>query len=326
MKTLITALLTAICSITASAQHMPIGLSIQAEATKTGSENYSLTNDGEPVASGKLKEDIRAKLTVGYMMPVSRKLTLGLSAYYDYNNEHLSGITDAGMMFNDNHHSFKGNLNVMYRTTLWKKTLMMFSTIGLDASQWGFERVSGVGAALLMLKMTKDTQLGIGPLVLINTGSRLPALFVIIYRHVFSPHWTLNLNHPFFSMQYTPSPKHTISGGFAFTNDYYWLQPAKEDLPKTVFFRRSLVRSGINYDFKISPTLTFSAQGGWEYTMRGGLYSANGREQIYDLNHPHGPYACMRLSFNPETKLTKKIKAMMAKQSARQEPEEQPKE
>lgn len=310
--TLISLILTAVCSIVAHAQTMPIGLNIQAEANTSAAEHYTLeTDDGERIASGDLKENIRAKFTVGYMTPVSKKLTLGLSANYIYNNEHLSGLDDDDVVMRDDHHTFKGSANMMFRSTLWGKPLVVFANVGLDASQWGVERVNGIGVALLMLKATRETQFGIGPLVMVNTTSRIPFLFVATYRHVFSPRWTINLNYPFFGMQYTPSPKHTLAGGFSFDTDHYWLRPGNEHLPQTVFFRRSLLRTGINYDLRISPTLTFTAQTGWEYTMAGGLYTANGRHLIYDLNHPNGPYAHFRLTFRPETKMTKRIKAMM---------------
>ena len=299
------------CTI-ACAQSIPIGLHMQAEVNSATSEHYVLeTRDDERIASGDLKENVRARLNVGYMMPVSKKLMLGLSARYDYNNEHLSGLPDEEVLIDDNHHSFKGSMNVMYRSQLWNKPLVAFANVGMDASHWGVERFSGMGAALLMLKATRETQFGVGPLVMINTTSRLPFLFVATYRHVYSPQWTLNLNYPFFGMQYTPSQKHTIAGGFAFDADYYWVRPANEELPKTVFFRRSLLRTGINYDYRVSPTITFTAQTGWEYTMAGGLYTASGRHLIYDLNHPNGPYAHLRISFRPESKLTKKIQAMM---------------
>lgn len=306
-RTTILTLLLMICCMAGYAQNMPIGLSIKAEIDNAAPEHYSLETDNhEHIASGDLKENIRAKFNVGYMMPVSKKLMLGISGRYDYNNEHLSGLSHDDVHMNDNHHSFRGNANVMYRSTLWNKPLVIFGNIGIDASQWGVERLSGMGAALLMLKTTRETQLGVGPLLMLNTTSRIPFLFVATYRHVYSPQWTLNLNYPFFGMQYTPNEKHTIAGGFAFDTDYYWVRPANDELPRTVFFRRSLFRTGINYDMHISPTLTFNAQTGWEYTMAGGLYTASGRHLIYDLNHPNGPYAHISITFRPETKLMKR--------------------
>lgn len=312
-KLVLAAVLTAIFSIAAYGQNIPIGLHIQADVDNAAAEHYTLeTRDNERIASGDIKENVRTRMNVGYMMPVSKTLMVGLSGRYDYNNEHISGLSDDDVHLDDNHHSFKGSLNVMYRSKLWNKPLVVFANMGMDASQWGVERFSGMGAALLMLKATKETQLGVGPIVMLNTTSRIPFFFVATYRHVYSPQWTLNLNYPFLSMQYTPSPKHTIAGGFTIDTDYYWVRPSNDALPQTVFFRRSLLRTGFNYDYRISPTLTFTAQTGWEYTMAGGLYTANGRHLIYDLNHPNGPYAHLRVSFRPETKLTKKIKAMMS--------------
>lgn len=305
-------ILITIFSTASHSQTMPIGLHMYAEISNAAPEHYTLeTTDNEHIAAGDLKENIRARFNIGYMMPVSRKLMVGISANYDYNNEHLSGLSNEHIAMVDNHHSFKQNTNIIFRSALGNKPLVIISNIGIDASQWGFQRISGIAAALLMIKSTPHTQFGVGPLLMLNTTSRIPFLVVATYRHVYSPLWTLNINYPFFGMQYTPSEKHTIAGGFTFDTDYYWVRPDNEKLPKTAFFRRSLLRTGLNYDMKLTPTLTFTAQTGWEYTMAGGLYTSNGRHLLYDLNHPNGPYAQFRVTLRPESKLTRKIKAMM---------------
>lgn len=289
-----------------NAQTLPIGLNVKAEVLSSVPEHYTLKGmDGDQIASGDLKDNLRARLNAGYTMPLSKSLMIGLSARYEFNNEELTGLPMEHVARHDVHHRVKAAMNVMYRTKLWDKTLIGFVNIGEDFSQWGGERFSGFGAAVLMLKATHETQFGIGALVLLNTTSKIPFFIAPMYRHVFSPKWTLNLNYPFFGMQYTPSQKQNLAVGFTIDTDYYWVHPDNEDLPKTAFFRRSLLKTGLNYNYKIAKGLTFTAQTGWEYTMAGGLYTANGRHQLMKMNHPNGVYAHIGISINPPNKISR---------------------
>lgn len=309
MKYLLTTLLS-IFSLVVTAQSLPIGFHLQTELLSSLPEHYTLNmKGGEQVASGDIKDNLRARINAGYTQPLSRKLMVGLAGRYEYNNEELTGLANEHVERSDNHHRMKASMNVMYNTRLWNKPLIAFVNGGIDFSQWGAERFSVFGAAVLMLKATRETQFGVGALVMLNTTSRLPFIPIATYRHTFSPKWTLNLNYPFLGMQYTPSQKHTLAMGFTVDTDYYWVHPDNENLPETAFFRRSLLKTGFNYNCKLSPTLTFTAQTGWEYTMVGGLYTANGRHQLMEMNHPNGMYAHIGISFRPKNKYSRMMEA-----------------
>ena len=287
--------------LTGLGQSMPLGWSVQTELLSSTPEHYTLNvKDGPQTASGDIRENLRARLGLGYTFQVTSSLNIGISAHYAYNNESLTGLSQELSHWGDNHHSFKGGVNLMYHTKLWQKPLVAFANIGADASQWGVERVSGIAVAMLMLKATRETQFGIGGMLMVNTTSRLPFILVATYRHVFSPKWTLNLNYPFFAMQYTPSRQHTIGAGFTFDTYHYWLRPDHVAMPKTVFYRRSLFKLGANYDCRLTSSLTLTAQTGWEYTMNGGIYTASGHKQLYELNHPNGLYGHIGIRYRPK--------------------------
>lgn len=298
-------LMLAQCSVVVCAQQLPLGWNIKAEVNSSASQSYTMKHrDGEKWATGNCGEDVRTRVNAGYSFKAARPLTLGLSARYEYVDEHVSNIPAAQIAWRDNHHTFRANVNAMFQSRLWGKPFVGLAYVGTDFSRWGAERVSGIGAALLMLKATRETQFGLGGLLLVNTTSSIPFIPIAVYRHVFSPRWTLNLNYPFYSMQYTPSPRHAIGAGFTVDTYGYWLRPDDKDIPRTVFYRRSLLKTGLNYDWHITPQLSLTAQGGWEYTMNGGIYTANGRHQLYEFGkHPSGTYLHLGLSFRPGKKI-----------------------
>lgn len=288
-----------IACVTISAQTMPLGWHVKAEALTGTSQDYNLkTRDGKPVASGSARENIASGLNVGYAFKLKENLNLQFAGKYNYSSYSMSGLpTD--IKWNTYNHNFQASVNAMYTTRAFGKPLVAFVNVNADASQWGVERVSGVGAAILMLKANRTTQFGLGGIVLVNTTSRIPFFVIPTYRHVFSPRWTINLNYPFFAMQYTPDKRNTIGAGFTIDTYKSWQRPGSSALPKTVFCRKSLFKTGLNYDCKLSESLTLMAQAGWEYTMKGGVYTANGRHLIYDLNHQKGLYLHAGVTFRP---------------------------
>ena len=59
----------------------------------------------------------------------------------------------------------------------------------------------------------RNTQFGIGPLVLINSTTKVPAFIVFRYRHRFSDYIALNLYGGMFGLDYTPSNSYLITIG-----------------------------------------------------------------------------------------------------------------
>lgn len=282
------------------AQPIPLGWNVNAEVFSAAPQHYHMNiKEQDQSVSGYIHENVRTRLGAGYLYKVGRPLNIGLSGRYEYNNEQVSGVPSELMMWNEEHHTFKANANIVLYALLFKKPIITFGNVSAEASTWGMERVSGLAASVWMLKLSKETQFGVGGLVLFNTTSQWPFIPFALYRHVYNPRWTLNFNYPFFSMQYTPRKEHTIAAGFTFDSYGYWLHPISEDFPETVYYRRSLLRTGLNYDWRMTKCFTLTLQSGWEYTMNGGFFTANGKEQLYKMKHPNGLYAQLGLRFRP---------------------------
>ena len=273
------------------------GWNIHAEVNTASEESYRMhVKDMERDYNVDIQEKVKARLLVGKTHQMSDYLTVGFSANYDYYNFSI-GQQDASLTNGNQHHNFGLSGNAIYKMELWEKPFIVAGNLKLEASQWGLERFSGMGTGMLMLKSSSEEQLGVGVLLLVNHTTKIPVFPIAMWRKVLDDRWTVNLNYPFYSMQYTvdTQKRHTVMGGFTFDADHFWMKVSEGTDKRVLLFRRSLLKTGINYEYKITPDVVMNAQAGWEYTMRAAIYSRHGGTEKMTFNHPSGIYAMMNL-------------------------------
>lgn len=165
---------------------------------------------------------------------------------------------------------------------------------------------SGTGKRMalgvLILKQTRTVQFAVAAIGMVNTGSEIPFFIVSMYRCVLSPRWILNLNYPFMRIEYVPSEKHALSAGLTVDNYGCRIRPEVPWLPRTVYYRRSLFKVDLNYYIRPAPGLKITAQSGWQFTQRGGIYTSNGRDQIYEIDGANDMYLHIGVNFTPSVK------------------------
>jgi len=246
-----------------------------------------------------LQAKLKTRLHAGYSKKLNDALTVGWDVNHDFYN--FSAKTHGqSVLGDDSHHNFGASANALYRTQLWQKPFVVMGNLKIEASEYGLERFSGVGMGMIMLKATKEETLGVGVLTLINHTMQVPFIPFAMWRKQIDDRWTVNLNYPFYSMQYAldTEKRHTLMGGFTFDADHFWIKAPQNYDNRVLLFRRSLLKTGINYEYKINKNITLNAQTGWEYTMRAAIYSRHGGSEKATFNHPSGIYAMMNLKMN----------------------------
>lgn len=280
---------------------LPNGFNMRAEVDRAADQSYKM-DIGDITSIGDIKQNLHANVNVNYTYVFHPAIRLGMGVRYDYTNETLDDVPVAGMEWGREHHTIRPMMNLMLLGKIKNTPLMIFGHVSADRSEWAFERMSGLVAGAAILKASREEVLAVGAIGIFNSASRMPCFPIAMYRRVYNPRWTLNLMYPFLGMQYTPSPKHAISAGFTVMSNSYWVKANVDGLPERVNYRRSMLRTGLNYDCDIVPAVRFTAQAGWEYTMRGALYSTSGNRILYEMNHPNGPYAHVGVSYAPSRK------------------------
>lgn len=155
----------------------------------------------------------------------------------------------------------------------------------------GFDRVSGILMGLVMLKTTKDTQFGLGPLVMINTTSRIPAFVVLIYRHRFSDELAVNLYGGTVSLDYTPGKNDLFSIGGDVDVKEFPFKPKNEDLPRRCRFVMTSFRPMVKYRRRILPNMFVEAEGGVALKMSARVNSRYGTHEYVEASQNPQPFA-----------------------------------
>lgn len=271
---------------------MQPGWKIEAAIETSSKQNIEMTtNGGEAIGTGSVRKNMKAAIDASKTFALNKRLMMGVSGGYRFYDFDFNFNDGCAMDMGSSHHTVRIGGNMIYNTMLWNKPLVLMGNMTIEGGKWGMERVSGIGAAMLMLKTSREEMLGVGLVGLVNSTSDIPIFPMAFYRKVFSPQWVLNISHPFFSMQYLYDEKQTLMAGFAFENERFWLKPSLADMPEVTLFNRSIMRTGLNYDYKLSKDATLTAQAGWEYTMRARMYRRNGHNELLDFGNPNGLYA-----------------------------------
>lgn len=301
MKILHTCVLSVLMAMFAVSAHAQFGEAggwkFEASVESGALQDFDMESGALQQGSGSMHENMKASLNASRTFVVNRQLSLGANAgyrFYDYDFDFDDvPVLDMG----NSHHSFRVGGNAMYRTRLFGKTLMLMGNVTLESSEWGLERITGMGMAMFMLKYSRDEMLGVGLIGLANTTSDVPFFPMAFYRKVFSPQWALNLSYPFFGMQYTIGSKHIVAAGFTFSNDRFWFKPGAAGLPEVMMFNRSTVRTGLNYDCRLADGLVMTVQTGWEFAMKSRIYRRNGHHECFDFGNTNGVYAKVGMAY-----------------------------
>lgn len=277
---------TAIC---AQGQMQP-GWKIDALVEHSNSQDFD--DDG-----GHMQENLKTEVKLTRSFKLNKSAMLGISAAHRFYDMDFAFDSGEPMFEKSASHAFRLSSNGMIHGRVCNKPFITMGHITLEASQWGIERLSGIGAAMLMLKSSRDEMLGVGLVALFNSTSSWPVFPMAFWRKVLSPEWTVNLNYPLYGMQYTISKQQTLSAGFTFDNDRLWLRPAVSGMPRVVMFNRSVVRTALRYDWRLPSQLSLTAIAGWEYTNKARLFHRCGHHERADFGSPSGLFGRVALSY-----------------------------
>ena len=240
---------------------------------------------------------------ISYEFISRRKFTLSANARYtssqiSFSESELSNkFNPETIDLNGTHVMGQVGVTASYRGKLFNKPLM---TIALLNSEWGrdgFARVSGIAMGLIMLRANRDTQFGIGPLVLLNSTSKIPAFPVFIYRHHFNDKWAVNLYGGLFGFQYNPTKNNLISMGADINVKAFYFMPHNNLLPQKCRFTSTSIRPMVKYRRRLLPHLYVDAQAGIAVKMSCRVNGVYGRTEYFKCHQKTSPFIQIGASY-----------------------------
>ncbi len=256
--------------------------------------SYDYTN-------GSVSDHFNAR--VSYEFFKNRRFTLTAntnynSLYTDFSADALpSGYDPRQMEMNKTHIYGQLGLSCSFRSRLFGRHFMAFGMMSTDWGDRRFQRVSGIAMGVFMLRVNRNTQFGIGPLVLLNSTSKVPAFLVFIYRHRFNNRWAVNLYGGMFGLDYTPTTSDLITiGGDIDVRSFYFC-PGHPELPERCRYTNTNFRPGIKYKRRLATNFYGEVQGGVILKMSSRVTGISGTKRYFDLPMPTRPFIQFTLSY-----------------------------
>ncbi len=241
---------------------------------------------------------------ISYEAYKNKWLTVSANAKYnsvnvDFKASDLSdGYSPEEIGLNDIHVMSQLGTTVTARSKLFGKPLTGIMMLNTEWGVGGFERISGTALCVFMLKANRSTQFGIGPLVMINTTSKLPAFLIFMYRHRFNDKLALNLYGGMFGLDYNPNKNNLLCAGADIDVKGFYFKPNHEQLPKVCRFTYTSFRPMIKYRVCLRPNFYLDAQGGVAIKMSCRVNGKNGTKEYIDCNQKAAPFIQAGISYS----------------------------
>ena len=175
--------------------------------------------------------------------------------------------------------------------------VVAFANVGAEFGQGGYGRTSAMAMAMVMLCHTARTQFGLGPMVLVNTNSKVPAFLVCMYRHRFSERWAINLYGGMFGIDYTPTRDDLIAIGGDIDVKSFFLCPQTEGLPGRCVYRKTAFRPMVKYRRRLRTHLYVEAMAGVSLSMSSRVTGLTGTTEYMDISQKPAPFAQIGVSY-----------------------------
>lgn len=277
----------------------PIALHAQSQAAVNMSEGgYGLLNTNISAdydhGWGKMKDSFSAR--IAYKFYRNNKFTITANARISSNkvsfesNDLNENFNPKDINLNGTHLFGQTGVTSMFRSQVWNKPVMAMAMAHAEWGQGGFARVSGIAMGLVMLRANRTTQFGIGPLVMINTSSKIPAFLVFMYRHRFNDKWNINLYGGIFGVDYTPTRKNLFSLGADIDVKAFYFKPDNEFLPRKCRFTSTSFRPMAKFRRHIVSNLDFYIQGGISIKMSCRVNGVTCSKEYFDCRQKVAPF------------------------------------
>lgn len=259
-------------------------------------------HNGDLYEEGTTQEVFKARMALNVPVVKTKFISLSISPYYA--NYHLKfnrkEILSESLIMDMNgvHNMWGASANGTFQTKLLGKQVMGNANFAMEGSEYGIERFSGMVVAVVQIKQTRSTSIGIGALWLINTSSTIPIFPVFTLRHKFNEKLSLDLMMPMLHLNYDFNKNNRLSVGMSIDNDHFYIHPGKESLPEVCLYSKSVMTPELVYERTICKQLRLTVRGGAAVSMASRIYNVNNYKEYVEVSQPIGAFLNVGFSYS----------------------------
>ncbi|WP_080903943.1 hypothetical protein [Parabacteroides sp. Marseille-P3160] len=277
-------------------------LTLDLQVETASNSDYKLKYDDQTYEKGKMTDFAKTKIRLGVPILRSKQFTFSANANYSFYHLNFNQKEvlkeDLGLNFNGEHHVWGFSPNATFHTKIFSKPIITNANISFDFSEQGYERMKGIFAAVMQVKQTKSTSIGVGIIGLVNTTSPLPFIPVFTYHHQFNPQWTIDLMLPQAYLRYSFREKKRLSVGMSVDNDYFFVRQQNPLLPEKCIYSRSRLTPEIIYEQPIAKHFYMTIRGGGNIFLSNRLHSKKNYKDYIEFSQPMNSFLNIGFSYN----------------------------
>lgn len=267
--------------------------------------DYTLKKDGKEIENGRAK-DIQT-INFSFTVPVLLLKNLSVYANGKYNSYQFDAFTDSdkkeSALFTKNdggYNYYEGSIAGTYRLKIANKPVLLMASVVGDGWNDGFEKVSGIFSAIAILKQSRTSSFSVG-LYGTTLFDKIPVVPIVAYTHQFTPNLGVDVTLPSRAyLRYQFANSHRLSAGASLNSEQFYMETNVEGLPETSFFRKTMIRPELVYEYIINNHFYLNARGGFSKVVSGGFYDTNRKELDGDFKYtePITPFFNLGISYN----------------------------
>jgi hypothetical protein len=208
---------------------------------------------------------------------------------------------------NDYYYLFS-SLNLSYFSSLFGKRVIYNSSVVVDGSDKHFERVKGLFAGVMVLKVNQKTKMTAGFMINIDPGAVSPFIPIFSYEYKFNNGLIADIFLPrSIQLRKYVFNSGRISLGTEMDGTSFYLYNL-DGTSQKYEYRQLDINSGLTYEHVIAKHFMLTAKSGVKVTPTGRIFKKEEtfQEPVYQITPDPAFYFNIGISFNPFSLLGKK--------------------
>jgi len=269
--------------------------------------SYKLKQNSQTLENGTVSNFSKVKVSSSFSILKGEKWGLFANARYNYYNFNLKDIEFPSELnsvrstkSNDEYHYWDVSVNGSYRTALFKKTVVGISTLTVDGSEKGPERIKGTVTAMIMLKRTPTTVINVGLAGMIN-ASVIPVIPIFSYWHKFNSEWMIDVMMPKSAyLRHSFTKRDRFSIGASLDTEEFYIHSEEDISHKVFYFNKSEIKIEAMYELLLGKKFYLTFRGGERLPLTSRLYD---KKRIYkkpyiDVSQSMNTFFNIGISYN----------------------------
>ncbi|WP_316753190.1 DUF6268 family outer membrane beta-barrel protein [Pedobacter gandavensis] len=278
------------------ADKFPMARVLNLEYNTVSPYRFSSKFLGTALPEGKVENFYQLKASANINFISNRKWTLGTIVNYRY--------VSVGLENENNKRDFQyhsESLNLTRYATLFGKVVVFTASAIVDGSEHDFERVRGVLTGTIVLKATRQTQMAVGLIGLIDPGAIVPVVPSFSYKHQFRNGWLADVILPKgLLLRKNVFANGRFSIGSELENTFFYLYNVDKS-GKTYSLNQMEINSGLTYEHHLGGSFIATVKSGMKNMIEAKVFEKSARQNDYIFKAiPEASlYFNIGLSFNP---------------------------